>query len=109
MAFVPNPGKTATDLVGERLAEFARPLSHGFVADDEATGGQQLLHHAQTEREAEIQPDGVADDLGWETITGVAGGGGWRPPTRLPIPARPRKPAKRPKLTVPSQARPRRQ
>jgi hypothetical protein len=37
MPFVANPGKTTTDLVGEGLAEFARPLPHGFVADDDAT------------------------------------------------------------------------
>ena len=77
------------------------PIVVGFVADDDATRGQQLLHHAQTEREAEIQPNGVADDLGWESIAGVAGGSGCRHPTRLPFPARPRKPPRRSKLTVP--------
>jgi multidrug transporter EmrE-like cation transporter len=100
---VAKPGKTTTDLVGERLAEFARPLPHGFVADDDVTRGQQLLHHTQTEREAEIQPNGVADDLGWESIAGVAGGSGCPHPTRLPFPARPRKPPRRSKLTVPLQ------
>jgi hypothetical protein len=29
-------------------------LSDGFVADDDAAGRQQLLHHAQPEREAEV-------------------------------------------------------
>ena len=38
MPFVANPGKAATDLIGEPLAEFACPLPHGFVADDDATG-----------------------------------------------------------------------
>jgi hypothetical protein len=86
------------------LAEFARPPSHGFVADDDATGGQQLLHHAQIERKEEIQLDGVADDLGWESIAGVACGSGCRHPTRLPILAHPRKPPRRPKLRVPTLA-----
>src|SRR6516165_5720376 len=54
MPFVANPRKAATDLVGKRLAELARPLSDGFVADDDAASRQQLLHHAQPEREAEI-------------------------------------------------------
>jgi hypothetical protein len=72
MPFVVNSGKATTDLIGELLAEFARPLSVGFVADDDATSGQQLLHHAQTEREAEKQPHRVADDLGKEPIPGVA-------------------------------------
>jgi len=35
-----------------------------------------LPHHTQPEREAEIQPDDVADDLGWEPIRGPNG-----PPT----------------------------
>jgi len=36
MPFVANPRKATTDPVGELLAEFARPLPHGFVADDDA-------------------------------------------------------------------------
>ena len=87
MPFVANPGKAATDLIGEPLAEFACPLPHGFVADDDAAGGQQLLHHAQPEREAEVEPDGMADDLGREAIPGVAGASGRRHPTRLLTPA----------------------
>src|SRR5215813_8197311 len=39
MPFVANPRKATTDPVGELLAEFARPLPHGFVADDDAAGG----------------------------------------------------------------------
>src|SRR5690242_13957096 len=36
MPLVANPGQAATDLIGEALAELARPLPHGFVADDDA-------------------------------------------------------------------------
>src|SRR6266446_6753035 len=61
-------------------------LSDGFVADDDAAGCQQLLHHAQPERKAEIEPHGVADDLGWEPIPGVAGASGCPHPTRLLTP-----------------------
>jgi hypothetical protein len=39
MPFVANPRKATTDPVGELLAEFARPVPHGFVADDDAAGG----------------------------------------------------------------------
>jgi hypothetical protein len=46
MPFITNSREATTDLVGERLAEFERPLAHGFVADNDAAGGQQLLHHA---------------------------------------------------------------
>ena len=51
MPFVANPRKATTDLIGELLVEFAGPLPHGFMADDDATGGQQLLDHTQPERE----------------------------------------------------------
>jgi hypothetical protein len=54
MPLVADPGEAATDLVGEMLTELARLLSDSFVADDNATGRQQLLHQAQPERETEI-------------------------------------------------------
>jgi hypothetical protein len=53
MPFVAHPRKAMTDLVGKLLTELARPLSEGFVADDDAAGCHQLLHHAQPERKAE--------------------------------------------------------
>src|SRR5437763_3974676 len=84
--FVAASRQAATDLVGEMLAEFERPLPHRFMADDDAAGRQQLLNHAQPEREAEIYPDGMADDLGWEPIPGVVGASGRRHPTRLLTP-----------------------
>ena len=38
------------------------------MADDDATFGEQILHVAEAEVEAEVQPHGVSDDLGWEAI-----------------------------------------
>src|SRR4051795_11126813 len=37
--FVTRTGEPAPDLVGERLAELARPLAHGFMAHVDAAGG----------------------------------------------------------------------
>src|SRR5438132_8788383 len=85
MPLVANPRKATTDLIGELLAEFARPLPHGFVADDDAAGGEQLINHAETQREAEIQPYGMADNLGRKPIAGIAEASECRHPTRLPI------------------------
>jgi hypothetical protein len=59
MPVVAYPRQLATDLVGELLAEFARPLPFGLMADNDAAGGQQLLHHPEAEWEAEIQPFGM--------------------------------------------------
>src|SRR3954462_4258586 len=59
------------DLVGEVLAELAPPLAHGFMAHVDAAGRQHLFHHAQAEREPEVQPHGVADDLARKAVAGV--------------------------------------
>ena len=56
MPLVASPRKATTDLIGELPAEFARPRPHGFGAEDDAAGSEQLLHHAETKREAEIKP-----------------------------------------------------
>src|ERR1700761_9645027 len=73
--FVAGPRQPTADLIGKRLAELQRPLAHGFVADDNAACGQDLIDVPQAERKAEIEPDGVADDLGWEAVTGIVGRG----------------------------------
>src|SRR3984893_9190825 len=86
MPLVANPRKATTDLIEELLAEFARPLPHGFVADDDAAGSEQLLHHAETKREAEIKPYGMAEILGWDRIPRIGGASGSPHPTQLPIP-----------------------
>src|SRR5262249_5811046 len=91
MPFVANPRQPTTDPVGELLTKFARPLPHRFVADDDAAGSQQLLDHTQPKREPKIEPDGVADDLAGEPVTGIAGASSWRHPTRLPASMRKRK------------------
>jgi hypothetical protein len=46
MPFVPNLRPATTDLVRQQLAELVRTLPHGFVPDNNAASGQQLLHHA---------------------------------------------------------------
>jgi hypothetical protein len=102
MPLVASLGQAATDLIGEALAELERPLPHGFVADADAARGQQLLHHAQPERKAEIQPHGGADDLGGKPMALVAGARGGRHSTRLPTLVSQRNPPGHAKLTVPS-------
>src|SRR3954471_555031 len=93
----------APDLVGEALAELAGPLAHGLVAHVDAAGGQHLFHHAQAQRKAKVEPDGVADDLGWKAVAGVGGLGCGCHARHRPVPAFPAKP--RPKLTVPPRSR----
>src|SRR3954464_1688587 len=99
---VSRTGEPAADLVGEALAELARPLAPGFMAHVNAAGRQHLFDHAQAQRKAEVEPNGVADDLARKAIAGVGGLGCGGHAGHLPVPALPAKP--RPKLTVPGRA-----
>src|SRR5918911_1500001 len=101
---VSRTGQPTPDLVGEVLAELARPLAHGLMADEDAAGGQHLFDHAQAQGKAEIEPDSVADDLGWEAMTGIAVTGGCRHPARLPAVQPGSKPLAA-NLTVPARSR----
>ena len=56
----------------DRGTEFQHPAPHRFVGDVEPALGQQFLDIAVAQGEAEIEPDRVLDDLGWEAMTAVA-------------------------------------
>jgi hypothetical protein len=42
------------------------------MADLNASCREHLLDHAQAQGKAEVQPDGVADDLGRKAVAGIA-------------------------------------
>jgi hypothetical protein len=71
MPLVAGASASSTQPRGEGGAEVGVPLTHGFAADDDATLGQQILHVAEAEMEAEVQPDGVSDDLGREAAASI--------------------------------------
>jgi hypothetical protein len=48
-----------TQPCSEGGTELGAPLSDGLVADDDATLGEQILHVAEAEIEAEVQPHGM--------------------------------------------------
>ena len=60
-------------LVGEVSAEFLCPTPHGFMTDDNTAGGQQIFDHSQAERESEIEPNHMGDDLSGKTMTPITG------------------------------------
>src|SRR5215213_6783680 len=70
--FVPGCRKTSPDLIGKALPELQSPLPYGLMTDQNASGRQHLLDHAQAERKPEIQPDSMADHFGREAMTGIA-------------------------------------
>src|ERR1700709_443125 len=72
---VARPWPTPPQAVGETRSELLAPASHRLVGDDDTAFRQDQLDIAQTEAENVVQPDGVADDLGWEPMAVV--GIGW--------------------------------
>jgi len=73
---VPTPRATAAEFVRVRLPKLQAPLAHGFVGHDDSALCQKLFDIAKTEREAEIQPNCVADNFRWEAKALVAGSSG---------------------------------
>jgi hypothetical protein len=63
MPLVTGPGTPATEVMRILLTKLATPCANRFVRDHHTTDEQELFHVAVVEREAEIQPDRVADDL----------------------------------------------
>src|ERR687898_2484511 len=84
MPFVAGPGQPPADDVGELLLE--APLPDRLVADLDAAEGQHLLDHPKAQRESEVQPDRVADQLRREAVAGVEGLGRARHASLIPDP-----------------------
>jgi len=53
-------------------AEGLTPLPNRLVGNDDATLREQVLGIAETQAEPVIQPDGVADDFRWKSVSSVA-------------------------------------
>ena len=68
MPLITRPRTPASELKGIRLAAFPTLLTDRFVGDDDATDEEDLFHITVAQREAEIQPDSVADDLTREPV-----------------------------------------
>ena len=63
-----------TELLGVGRPELAAPEADRLVADTNPTLGEQVFDVTMAQVEAEVQPDGVADDFRWEAMTAVQGG-----------------------------------
>ncbi len=64
--FIPWSRPMATQLVGVGLPELAAPLPHRLVADHNSPLVQEFFDIPKAQREAMVQPDGVADDFSRE-------------------------------------------
>jgi hypothetical protein len=68
MPLVAWPRTPATELIRIRLPELPTPLTDGFVRHDDPTNEQEFFHIPVAEREAEIEPDGMVDNLTGEPM-----------------------------------------
>src|SRR5713226_8808067 len=57
-----------------RRTKLQDPAANGLVADAQTSRGQQILDVSVTQGEPQIEPNGVANNLGWETVAGVGNG-----------------------------------
>ena len=48
-------------------------LPKGPIGDGNTLLGEKIFHLAETKAEAVVEPDGIADDLGWKAVTVVDG------------------------------------
>ena len=49
--------------------EFNTPQSDGFIADSDTSFGKEIFNVTMAEVETIIEPDGITDDVGWESVT----------------------------------------
>ena len=66
--------RLAPEPAGVRWPELHRPAPHSLVGYDDAMLEQHFLDQAQAQREAEVQPDSMSDDLRWKAVALVADG-----------------------------------
>jgi hypothetical protein len=65
---VAGSGTPAPELIGIGLPELQASLPNGLRGHDNPTGEQELFHIAVAQTEAKVEPDAMANDLGWEAV-----------------------------------------
>jgi len=55
-----------------REAECLAPVPNGFVRDGDTAVREEVLDVAEAQSEAVVEPNGVADDGGWESVARIA-------------------------------------
>ena len=64
----------APQLPGVDRTEPLAPLPNRLVGDRHASLREEILSIAEAEAESIVEPDRVADDVRWESISVIAGG-----------------------------------
>ena len=81
---VAQPTSAAPQLSCVVKTERLTPVADGFVRHCDASLGEQIFHITKAQAESVVEPDSVADDLGWKSISAVAGRRARHRPT-LPV------------------------
>src|SRR5450755_1442375 len=55
----------------DRRTKLQDPAADSLVADAQTSRGQQILDVSVAQGEPQIEPNGVANDFGWEAVAGV--------------------------------------
>ena len=70
---VTEPTLSPPQSAGVLGSELTASGSNGFVGYGDATLGEKVLHIAKAQSEPTVQPDGMADDLGWKAVASIQG------------------------------------
>src|SRR6266700_454974 len=71
MPLVTGSRSSSTQPCSESRTELGAPLTDRLMADNDAALGEQILNVAEAEVETKVQPHGVRDDLGRETVASI--------------------------------------
>ncbi len=76
MPFVSRSWTTTAQVICEHLAELPSPFTNCFVCESDPTHSHQFFNVPVTQAEPEIEPNAMADDFRWKTMTIVQIRGG---------------------------------
>jgi hypothetical protein len=64
-------GPTLAQVLGNYWPEFENPPMDRFIADHQSALSQKILDVPVAQRETEVEPDSVPDDVGRKSVAGV--------------------------------------
>jgi len=67
-------GPYRMQVLGNYWPEFKNPPRSRFIADHQSALSQRILDISIAQREPEVDPDGMSDDVRWKSVAGVGDG-----------------------------------
>jgi hypothetical protein len=69
MPMVAGLGTHMAQVSSNRPAKFEESAPHGFVRNIQAPLGKQIFHISVAQSEPGVEPNGVANDVRWKSVT----------------------------------------